>query len=201
VFEVVETFDMNPRLLFDVVPSAAKPPVSWQPGLEGNKALVRALRRAKAAGDPAVVNSFYAEGFRHFLGGERPFGWDHLPLADIYAPLLAHLASPLTVYYGPIIADGNRVFEQMDSFARLDDGTVYNNWHAFVHEIRDGKIVQTREYHDPRHVWVTLGRWAPWGAEPVPPRARPRRSNLQGIAATIQYPTMFCDLERWRPFE
>jgi hypothetical protein len=89
----------------------------------------------------------------------------------------------------------------MDSFARLDDGTVYNNWHALVHEIRDGKIVQTREYHDPRHVWAVLGRWAEWGATPVPPRSRPRRSNLQGIAATIQYPTMFCDLERWQPFD
>src|SRR3546814_18414508 len=89
------------------------------------------------------------------------------------------MASPLTVWYGPMVADENRVFEQMDSFARLDDGTVYNNWHAFVHEIRDGKIVQTREYHDPRHVWTVLGHWAPWGATPVPPRPRPPRSTLQ----------------------
>jgi hypothetical protein len=125
---------------------------------------VRALRHAKAAGDPALVNTFYAKGFRHFIGGERPFGWDHIPLAEIYAPLAKPMASPLTVYHGPMIADGDRVFEQMDSFARLDDGTVYNNWHAFVHEIRDGKIVQTREYHDPRHIWVVLGRWAEWGA-------------------------------------
>jgi ketosteroid isomerase-like protein len=201
VFEVTDQFELDPRLLFDVIPSATAPPLRVSPGAEGNKALVRALRRAKAAGDPAVVNSFYAKGFRHFLSGERPFGWDHLPLAEIYAPLIEHMASPLTVYYGPMIADDTRVFEQMDSFARLDDGTVYNNWHAFVHEIRDGKIVQTREYHDPRHAWVVLGRWAPWGATPVAPRSTPRRSNLQGIAATIQYPTMFRDLERWRPFD
>jgi ketosteroid isomerase-like protein len=201
VFEVTDKFDLDPRLLADVVPSASAPPVRVQPGIEGNKTLVRALRRAKAGGDPAVVNTFYAKGFRHFIGGERPFGWDHLPLAEIYAPLSKHLASPVTVCYGPMIADGDRVFEQMDSFARLDDGTVYNNWHAFVHEIRDGKIVQTREYHDPRHVWAVLGRWADWGRIPVPPRSTPRRSNLQGIAATIQYPTMFRDLERWRPFD
>jgi ketosteroid isomerase-like protein len=201
VFEVTDKFNLDPRLLADVVPSASAPPVRVQPGIEGNKALVRALRHAKAAGDPVVVNTFYAKGFRHFIGGERPFGWDHIPLAEIYAPLVKHMASPLTVYYGPMIADGDRVFEQMDSFARLDDGTVYNNWHAFVHEIRDGKIVQTREYHDPRHVWVVLGRWAPWGATPVPARSRPRRSNLQGIYATIQYPTTLGpDLDRWKPF-
>ncbi|KJS05988.1 MAG: hypothetical protein VR73_10875 [Gammaproteobacteria bacterium BRH_c0] len=202
VFEIVDEFEMVPRLLADVVPSAATPPVKVAPGVEGNKALVRGLRHAKAKGDPKLVNSFYGKGFRHFVSGERPFGWDHLPLAEIYAPLVEHMASPLTVRYGPLYGDGDRVFEQMDSFARLDDGTVYNNWHAFVHEIRDGKIVQTREYHDPRHVWVTLGRWAEWGKTPVPPRSSPRRSNLQGIASTIQYPTSLGpDLERWRPFE
>jgi ketosteroid isomerase-like protein len=201
VFEVTDKFDLDPRLLADVVPSDSPPPVHVQPGVAGNKALVQALRRARAAGDPAVVNTFYAKGFRHFIGGERPFGWDHLPLAEIYAPLVKHMATPLTVYYGPMIAEDGRVFEQMDSFARLDDGTVYNNWHAFVHEIRNGKIVQTREYHDPRHVWVVLGRWAPWGATPVPPRSRPRRSNLQGIWSTVQYPTTFGpDLDRWRRF-
>jgi ketosteroid isomerase-like protein len=201
VFEVTDKFDLNPRLLADVTPSTAPTPIRVAPGVEGNKALVRALRRAKAAGDPVVVNSFFAKDYRHFLGGERPFGWEHLPLEQIYAPLLQHMASPLTVYYGPMIAEGDRVFEQMDSFARLDDGTVYNNWHAFVHEIRDGKIVQTREYHDPRHVWVVLGRWAPWGQTPVPPRSSPRRSNLQGIYSTIQYPTTSGpDLDRWKAF-
>ena len=100
VFEVTDKFDLDPRLLADVVPSDSPPPVHVQPGIAGNKALVQALRRARAAGDPAVVNTFYAKGFRHFIGGERPFGWDHLPLAEIYAPLVKHMATPLTVYYG-----------------------------------------------------------------------------------------------------
>jgi hypothetical protein len=45
-----------------------------------------------------------------------------------------------------------------------------------------------------------LARWAPWGATPVPPRTRPRRSNLPAIHSTSQIPTMFLDLERWQPF-
>src|SRR3546814_4836923 len=88
----------------------------------------------------------------------------------------------------------------MDVIARLDDGTLYNNWHCFVHEIRDGKIVQTREYLDTHHMWVALVRWASWGRTPVPPRSVPRRSNLQEIATVIQYPTMFLELDRWKPF-
>jgi hypothetical protein len=89
----------------------------------------------------------------------------------------------------------------MDVFARLDDGTVYNNWHCFFHDLRDGKIVQTREYLDTRHVWIVLGRWAPWAATPVLPRSRPRRSNLQTICSTTQTPTMFLELDRWRPLD
>jgi hypothetical protein len=35
----------------------------------------------------------------------------------------------------------------------------------------------------------------------VPPRSSPRRSNLQGIATTIQYETTLGpDMERYRPF-
>ena len=169
---------------------------SIEPGVEGNKALVRGLRHAKAAGDPTVVGTFFAEGFRQFSAGERPFGWDHLPYEEIYAPLVEHLASPLYVRYGPLTADGDVVVEEMDIFARLDDGTVYNNWHCLFHDIRDGKIVQTREYLDTRHVWVVLGRWAPWASTPVAPRRTPRRSNLQAISMSTQTPTMFLDLER-----
>ncbi|MFI5054497.1 MAG: nuclear transport factor 2 family protein, partial [Acidimicrobiia bacterium] len=201
VFEVVDEFELDPRMLADIVPSGSAPPVHLEPGTAGNAALVRGLRHARAAGDPAAVATFFAEGFRHFIAGERPFGWDHLPIQEIYAPLVDHLDSPLTLRYGPTVADGDLVFEEMDSLARLDDGTVYNNWHCFVHEIRDGKIVQTREYLDTRHVWVVLGRWAPWGKEPVPPRTRPRRSNLPAIHSTSQIPTMFLDLERWHPFD
>ncbi|HEY9579069.1 MAG TPA: nuclear transport factor 2 family protein [Rhizorhapis sp.] len=200
VFEVVDAFDLNPAMLADIVPSASAPPVRIEGDAEGNKALIRALRQARADGDPAVVGSFYSEDFRHFMAGERPFGWDHLPLEEIYAPLVAHLASPIGVRYGPPLAEGDRVIEEMDVIARLDDGTLYNNWHCFVHEIRDGKIVQTREYLDTHHMWVALGRWASWGRTPVPPRSVPRRSNLQEIATVIQYPTMFLELDRWKPF-
>ena len=88
------------------------------------------------------------------------------------------------------------------SFARLDDGTVWHNWHAFIHEIRLGKIVQTREYLDTGHIWATLARWAPWGKKLPTTRAVTRRSNLQSIVMTVNYrPNEGPDrLERWHPF-
>jgi ketosteroid isomerase-like protein len=200
-FEIVDQFDVDPAMLRDPVPSDAPAPVGGEGGVEGNRALVLGLRRAVASGDPAAVDRFYGRGFRYYVAGEHPFGWDHLPLREIYAPLVEHLASPLTLRYGAVFADETRAFERMVSFARLDDGTVWHNWHAIMHEIRDGKIVQTREYLDTSHVWATLGRWASWGDQPPQLRSTPRRSNLQGIAMTINYkPNEGPDLERWQPF-
>ncbi|KJS04449.1 MAG: hypothetical protein VR73_14445 [Gammaproteobacteria bacterium BRH_c0] len=200
-FEIVEQFDLKPELIRDVTPGASGPAIEVEAGRAGNKALIQGLRKALAAGSQSEVNSFFGKGYRHFIAGDAPFGWNHLPLQEIYAPLVEHLASPLTLRYGPVLADDTRAFEQMMSFARLDDGTVFHNWHALVHEIRDGKIVQTREYLDTAHVWGTLGRWADWGKQLPTAPTRPRRSNLQGIAMTVQYKNNQApDLERWEPF-
>jgi uncharacterized protein len=198
VFEVSQAFNLDPKLLRDPEPVAGAPK-NFPATPAGNKALVHAMHEAQAKGDAAAVASFYGEGFRHFIAGEGPLGWNHLPLQDLYAPLVKHLASPISVRFGPRVAEGNSVFEEMDILARLDDGTVYNNWHCFIHEIQDGKIVQTREYLDTHHLWVVLGRWAEWGKTPVPPMRVVRRSNLPYITATFQGKNPFLNLERWHP--
>jgi uncharacterized protein len=194
--EITAEFALDPALVRDPVPTAGGVTAEGS-GPEANRAFVRSLHEAQAAGDGALVDAHYGEGFRHFLAGERPFGWDHLPLEELYAPLVAHLASPITLRFGPMVAEGDRVFEEMETYAELDDGTVYDNWHCFVHEIRDGKLVETREYLDTHHVWVSLGRWAPWASEPVPPLRKARRSNLPEVVATFQHRNPFLDLERW----
>ncbi len=198
VFEITQQFDLDPRMLRDPKPASGSPG-RFPSTVEGNKALIRALHDATAKGDAAAVARFYGKGFRHFIAGEGPLGWDHVPLKDLYAPLVAHLASPIHVRYGPMVAEGQSVFQEMDILARLDDGSLYNNWHCFIHEIKDGKIVQTREYLDTHHLWVVLGRWAEWGKAPVPPLRQARRSNLPYITATYQGRNPFLDLERWKP--
>jgi len=167
--------------------------------LEGNKALVQAMREAQAKGDAAAVDGMHAKGFRHFVAGEGPLGWEHVPFTDLYAPLVKHLKGPLKVRFSPMVAEGSSVFEEMDTLAHLDDGTVYNNWHCFIHEIRDGRILQTREYMDTHHLWAVLGRWADWGKTPVPPLRRARRSNLPYVTATFQTRNPFLKLDRWEP--
>jgi uncharacterized protein len=197
VFPIRQEFNLPPAMLRDVTPTANGK--RFPDTIEGNKALVQAMREAQAKGDAAGVDSLHGKGFRHFVAGEGPLGWEHLPFEELYAPLVKHLTSPLKVRLGPMVAEGGSVFEEMDTLATLDDGTVYNNWHCFIHEIRNGQIVQTREYMDTHHLWVMLGRWAEWGKTPVPPLRQARRSNLPYVTATFQTRNPFLKLARWEP--
>ncbi len=198
VWPIRQEFNLDPRMLRDVIPPA-KPPQRFPDTAEGNKAVVRAMRDAQAKGDAAAVASLHGQGFRHFMCGEGHLGWNHLPVQDLYAPLVKHLDSPIKIRFSPMVAEDGRVVEEMDILAKLDDGTVYNNWHCFVHEIRNGLIVQTREYMDTHHFWLMLARWADWGKTPIPPQRQARRSNLPYIRDSYQWRNPFLKLERWQP--
>jgi ketosteroid isomerase-like protein len=198
VFEISRQFELDPKLLRDVSPAGWRVPGTASTP-SSNKAVIGALHDAQANGDQPAIDALHAEGFRHFIAGEGPFGWDHLPVQEIYAPLVEHVASPILVRFGPMVAEGDVVFEEMELVATLDDGSVYDNWHCFIHELRDGLIVQTREYLDTHHAWVVLARWAAWGAEPVPPLRQARRSNLPVATQTFQGRNPFLDIERNRP--
>lgn len=198
VFPVRREFHLDPAMLKDIEPTA-NPSSQYPPTVAGNKAIVADFRDAQARADTKTAASLLGHGYRHFIAGEGPFGWERLALEELYAPLVAHLDGPIIVRLSEMVAEGNSVFEEMDVLARLDDGTVYNNWHCFIHEIRDGQIVQTREYMDTHHFWVMLSRWAGWGKTLVPPMRRARRSNLPYITETIQARNPFLKLDRWEP--
>jgi hypothetical protein len=198
IYPIRQEYELKAELLQDVIPSTNFTQ-QFPDTIEGNKALVRSMRDAQARGDAAAVNGHYGQGFRHFMAGEGPLGWEHIPIRELYAPLLQHLASPIKVRFSPMVAEGGRVFEEMDILVHLDDGSVYNNWHCFIHEIRGGRIVETREYMDTHHLWVVLARWADWGKTPVPPLRHARRSNMPYCTATYQVRNPFLKLPRWEP--
>jgi len=58
----------------------------------------------------------------------------------------------------PIITvEGERACTATASHAKLKNGNIYNNHYHFLHVIRNGKIVEAREYNDSLHVWQVLG--------------------------------------------
>jgi hypothetical protein len=111
VFPIRQEFVLNPELLRDVTPTA-NPPKRFPDPVDGNKALIAAMRDAQARGDAAGVDSYHGKGFRHFIAGEGPLGWEHIPVQDLYAPLLKHLAAPIKIRFGQMVSEDARVFEE-----------------------------------------------------------------------------------------
>ena len=50
-----------------------------------------------------------------------------------------------------VIAEGDKVALEAESFADARNGKKYNNVYHFLFELRDGKIVTVREYMDTAH--------------------------------------------------
>lgn len=50
-----------------------------------------------------------------------------------------------------VIAEGNKVALEAESFAEASNGKTYNNVYHFLFELRDGQIVTAREYMDTAH--------------------------------------------------
>jgi uncharacterized protein len=56
-----------------------------------------------------------------------------------------------------LTAEGDRVAMEGESYGRLKNGKVYNNFYHFQHVLRDGKLVAVREYLDTQHVQDVFG--------------------------------------------
>ena len=56
-----------------------------------------------------------------------------------------------------IMSDGDKVSAEAESYAKLKNGTIYNNFYHFLFEIRDGRIVRVKEYNDSKHVAEVFG--------------------------------------------
>jgi ketosteroid isomerase-like protein len=56
-----------------------------------------------------------------------------------------------------LTAEGDRVAAEVESYAPLVNGKVYNNHYHMLFEIRDGKIVVVKEYADTAHARDVFG--------------------------------------------
>lgn len=55
-----------------------------------------------------------------------------------------------------VIAEGDRVAVEAESYGELTNGRVYRNRYHFLFEIRDGKILHVKEYMDTKHAYDTF---------------------------------------------
>jgi ketosteroid isomerase-like protein len=87
-----------------------------------------------------MSGTYDKEGFGALIGG----------VADVYA-------APLRITPVSMVAEGNRVAVEADSFAELKDGRVYDPRCHFLFEVApDGRISVVHEYLDTKHAYDTF---------------------------------------------
>ena len=127
--------------------------------VEENKQIALSWLEALVSGDAeAAVGLIDAENFRYFLPGTMPAsGWwakeGFLASAQMFAGVLA---GPVTMRFGEITAEGDRVWVEAESDGPLVGGGRYTNTYVMAIWVRDGKITRLNEFSDTLHVYETV---------------------------------------------
>lgn len=128
--------------------------------LEANKALVATLLDRFSQGDVAGVLELLTPDGTWWVAGSLE-GTSGTHGKEELGRLLQGAAS---LYEGGamrftpdrMIAEGNFVAAEADSYAELKNGRVYRNRYHLLFEIVDGKIRSVREYMDTKHAHETF---------------------------------------------
>lgn len=122
--------------------------------VEENKAIMRGFIEAMSRGDvPAIIDAYAEDGRVQTMGNtliSGVFGKDHVQQAagrvfDVFPDGIRFVIHEMT-------AEGDRVAIEAESFARHVSGKDYNNKYHFLARLRDGKIVEFKEYCDTEHI-------------------------------------------------
>jgi len=121
--------------------------------VEGNKALVLEFYRLMNERRFEEMWALFAPDAR--WGGGRAS-------TDEFAPIdrmKSIMVDPMPIFVGggiaftvhALTAEGDRVAAEVESYAPLVNGKVYNNHYHMLFEIRDGKVAIVKEYADTAH--------------------------------------------------
>src|SRR3546814_6543158 len=69
---------------------------------------------------------------------------------------------PTYLTYGPILADGDIVFEEWESQIYGANGELYNNQYCWFLRFEGEEVVAMREYNDTHHAALTFGELGKW---------------------------------------
>ena len=119
---------------------------------EQNKALVLDWMGALVAGDVAKARGFYAEDCRFLVAGDMPYcGW--MDLQGFFGQTkILQLQGSHILEIGDMTAEGDRVWFEAQSFGKLKSGGNYENAYVFFVRLREGKIIEYKEFIDTYYV-------------------------------------------------
>ena len=119
-------------------------------GIEENKQLVRDWVEALAAGDGDRVCGMYAEKLAYYVVGDWPLGghFDRQYMENNCGDIFTVFPKGLDFKAERIVAEGDWVCLEMRSEGEHLSGRNYSNHYSYWFEIKDGKIVQLKEWLD-----------------------------------------------------
>jgi ketosteroid isomerase-like protein len=125
------------------------------------KAIVRAFFEAFSRGDVDSVLGAMTDDATWWVAGhidgmsgtntKRQLG----ALLEQVKPL--YRSGALTITPSAMIAEGDSVAVEAESYAELVSGGVYANQYHFLIKLRDGLVQSVREYSDTHHMAQTFG--------------------------------------------
>lgn len=151
-----------------------------------NKEIVLRWLTAMTSGDVKTAMGLFADDFRYYLSGStQAAGWtDVQGFLNIARALSGVLAGPLTMRFGDVTAEDDRVLLEAESEAPLTSGGTYANTYVMAFKLRDGKIAQLKEFTDTLHLFEVID---------VPeirgPR-KPRESPIEAVTLTVSGPAV-----------
>jgi uncharacterized protein len=114
----------------------------------------------------SIVVAFFAAVNSEGMGALRRFVTDDMTwwapglgelapekLISMVESLASLLDQPIRFTVHDIIVEGDRVAAEVESYAALKSGKIYNNKYHFKFLVRAGKIAKIREYHDTKHAF------------------------------------------------
>ena len=76
-------------------------------------------------------------------------------IARVFHRMMGQLKDGLKMTVKSLIAEGDKVALEVESYGELQNGRVYNQEYHTLITIRDGKISEVKEYLDTQHVFAT----------------------------------------------
>lgn len=128
--------------------------------IEENKRLAEEFFARYSEGDIAGSLAMMSDDVTWWIAGKRTqlvVAGVHNKgqIASIFYTMAGQLKNGLKMTVKSLIAEGDQVAIQLESFGELQNGRTYNNDYHTLMTIRDGKILAVREYLDTQHVAAT----------------------------------------------
>ena len=131
--------------------------------IEQNKQLIVTYFERVNRGDKLPILTCLTDDFAFQGMGRHPdwmrYRWDREMFADAPREMSTKMKTPIQLKLLGMIAEGERVAVQAESYCEMLNGKIYDNAYHFIFTVRDGKIAEVLEYCCTYTVFEVFGEY------------------------------------------